>query len=92
MLFASVFAGLIGVAVLVMLAFSGRFDLWAIVSAVIMAGFIVLLPLFKYAPAIESAEPAVIPGEASAPELSEKEKKAGAKKKTAPVKKKSKRK
>lgn len=60
LLFASVFAGLIIVVVLFSLIFSGRFDLWAIASAFIIAGFVLALPLFKYSPAIAGTDPAVV--------------------------------
>jgi hypothetical protein len=63
MLFSSVFAGLILVVLLAAIVLSGRFDAWAIVSAFIVAGFILALPVFRYAPAVEappvSAAPAV---------------------------------
>ncbi len=64
-LFASVLAGLILVIVLFSLFLSGRFDLWAIVSAFIIGAFILALPLFKYSPALESDMPVMV--EASAP-------------------------
>src|SRR5512143_1078798 len=55
MLFASVFAGLVLVILLATIILSARFDAWAVVSA-----FIVVLPVFKYAPAVEAPpEPAV---------------------------------
>ena len=62
LLFASVIAGLILVVVIVALLLSGRFNLWAIVSAFIIGGFVLLLPLFKYTPAVESTVPRVIGG------------------------------
>ncbi len=59
MLFASVFAGLVLVVLLAAIILSARFDAWAVVSAFIVAGFIVVLPVFKYAPAVEApTEPA----------------------------------
>lgn len=54
MLFASVLAGLIVVVVLVMLLLSGKLDVWAVVSAFIIGVFILVLPIFKYAPALEN--------------------------------------
>src|SRR4030095_8811572 len=54
MLFASVFAGLMLVIILVAPVLSGRIDPWAIISGFIVAGFILALPIFKYAPAAES--------------------------------------
>jgi hypothetical protein len=60
LLFASVLAGLIVVVVLVALLLSGRFDLWAIISSLIIGGFILVLPLFKYSPAVEAGTPAPI--------------------------------
>lgn len=67
MLFASVFSGLIIIVVVVALLLSGRFDLWAIFSALIIGVFILALPLFKYAPAVESTTPSLIPGVAPKP-------------------------
>jgi energy-converting hydrogenase Eha subunit A len=67
LLFASVFAGLVIVVVLFSLVFSGRFDLWAIVSAFIIAGFVLALPLFKYSPALEAVDPKVVGRAASPP-------------------------
>lgn len=59
MLFASVFAGLVLVILLAAIILSARFDAWAVISAFIVAGFIVVLPVFKYAPAVEAPpEPA----------------------------------
>jgi hypothetical protein len=60
LLFASVFSGLIIVVVIFSLVLSGRFDLWAIASAFIIAGFVLALPLFKYSPAIEARDPLVV--------------------------------
>jgi hypothetical protein len=53
-LFASVLAGLVVILVLVALLLSGRFDPWAVFSALIIGGFVLALPLFKYSPALES--------------------------------------
>ena len=85
MLFASVFAGFIIVIVLFSLIFSGRFDLWAVVSAFIIAGFILALPLFKYSPALEGDEPKIVgsaPSEKKAPAPKKEAKKKVAKKPT----------
>ncbi len=53
MLFASVFSGLIVLILLAALVLSGRFDPFAFVSAIVLALFVLALPLFKYAPALE---------------------------------------
>jgi hypothetical protein len=53
MLFASVFAGLIFLVILIVPLLSGRIDPWGVVSGFIVAGFVLLLPIFKYAPAVE---------------------------------------
>ena len=66
MLFASVFAGLVLVVLLAAIVLSARFDAWAVVSAFIVAGFILVLPVFKYAPAVE-APPGAAPPPAIAP-------------------------
>jgi hypothetical protein len=93
LLFASVFAGLIVVVVLFSLIFSGRFDLWAIISAFIIAGFVLSLPLFKYSPALVPGEPVLVGAKAApkpaptasvpaaAPEPAAKKKEPAAKKK-----------
>ena len=57
MLFASIFAGimvlLILYSIVTTLLGSGHFDLWAPVSAIVVAFFVLTLPLFRYTPAIE---------------------------------------
>jgi len=53
MLFAVVLAGIVLVLVVIMLLLAGRFEVWALVSALIISGFILLLPFFRYAPAVE---------------------------------------
>ena len=53
MLFASVLAGFLLIVLIGSLIVNGRFDLWAIASALVVGAFVLLLPLFKYAPAIE---------------------------------------
>ena len=55
MLFASVLAGLIVVLLIGLLVLSGRFDLWAMFSSLVIAGFVLMLPLFRYAPALEAS-------------------------------------
>jgi hypothetical protein len=55
MLFASVFAGLMMLVIIVAPLLSGRFDPWAVVSGVVVAIFILALPIFKYAPAVEGS-------------------------------------
>lgn len=52
-MFASVMAGIILVVSILSVVLSGRFELWGIVSGVLLAGIIMLLPIFKYIPAIE---------------------------------------
>ena len=44
------------------LLLSGRFDAWAFVSAIIIAAFVLCLPLFKYSPALENVPPKIIAG------------------------------
>lgn len=85
MLFASVFSGLILVVLVAALLLSGRFDAWAFVSAIIVGGFILALPIFRYAPGVEGTlpapAPAVMPGaiapsaQAAPPQSAEKKKK-----------------
>jgi hypothetical protein len=53
MLFASVFSGLMLVIIILAPLLSGRFDAWAIISGLVVAFFILALPLFKYTPAVE---------------------------------------
>ena len=60
MLFVSVIAGIIVVAILLSLVLSGKFNLWAIVSAIILGGLVLMLPLFKYVPAVESTLPQLV--------------------------------
>jgi len=52
-LFGTVIAVVILVVLLGMLLLSGRFDIWAIISTFIISGFVLALPLFRYAPAVE---------------------------------------
>lgn len=89
MLFASVLAALLLVVVLGLLLISGRFEIWSILSAFIIAAFVLVLPVFRYTPAVEAAAlpplppvalqqkpPAVAPqpAEASRPKKSRKRK------------------
>lgn len=66
LLFASVLGGLILVLVIAVLLLSGKFEIWPIISAFIVAGFIIALPVFKYAPALEGKVPEIVG--AAAPE------------------------
>ncbi|MEW6036588.1 MAG: hypothetical protein AB1529_08310 [Candidatus Micrarchaeota archaeon] len=84
MLFASVFAGLLLVIIILVPLLSGRFDPWAVVSGVIVALFILTLPVFKYAPAVEgvsanafkmAAKPAAAPSATPAQPAGEAQKK-----------------
>ncbi|MHA2067589.1 MAG: hypothetical protein ACXABY_24760 [Candidatus Thorarchaeota archaeon] len=61
LLFASVFAGIIFVLVVAVLIMSGNFDMWAFVSAFIVGGFLLVLPIFKYAPALEGKDAVIVP-------------------------------
>lgn len=60
MLFVSVFAGLIVILALFSMVYSGRIDAWAIMSAFVIAAFLLVLPLFKYSPALQWEEPKLI--------------------------------
>ncbi|VVC04610.1 Uncharacterised protein [Candidatus Bilamarchaeum dharawalense] len=51
MMIATVLAGVILVIMILAIILSGRLDAWAIVSAFILAGFVIILPVFKYTPA-----------------------------------------
>ena len=83
MLFASVFAGLILIVLIAAFLLSGRLDLWAFISAFIVAGFILTLPIFKYTPAVEGAPaPAAKAALSAAPTGPEAPKEAKEKKKT----------
>ncbi len=55
MLFGSVFAGVVIVIMVGAMLFTGKLDLWAFLSAFIVAGVILCLPIFKYAPAIDGS-------------------------------------
>jgi len=55
MLFASILAGLLLVIILLSPLLSGRFDPWGFSAGIVVALFVLVLPLFRYAPAVESA-------------------------------------
>ena len=55
MMLASVFAGIIIVLTIVAIMLSGKLEIWSIFAALILAGFFILLPVFKYVPAIQGA-------------------------------------
>jgi hypothetical protein len=67
MLFASVLGGLIIIVMLGVMLLSGKLDLWAVVSSLIIGGFVMLLPLFRYAPAVEAKGPRPETGQARPP-------------------------
>jgi cation transport ATPase len=60
MLFASVLAGIVVIMVLGALLLSGRLDPWPVFSAFVIGVFVLALPLFKYAPALESGTPKMV--------------------------------
>ncbi len=60
MLFASVLAGIVVIMVLGALLLSGRLEPWPIFSAFVIGVFVLALPLFKYAPALESSTPKMV--------------------------------
>ena len=53
MMFASILAGLIIVILMAAIILSGKLDPMSFVSAFILAGFILLIQVFKYAPSME---------------------------------------
>ncbi len=59
-LFTSIGAGLVIVVTIARTILSG-FQAWAILSGVVLAFFILLLPLFKYTPAIEGGDTKTLP-------------------------------
>ncbi len=66
MLFASVLAGLVLVILLAAIVLSPRFDPWGLISAFVVALFVLALPVFKYTPAAETLPaaqpvPAIVP-------------------------------
>ncbi|MFH0737143.1 MAG: hypothetical protein V1827_00670 [Candidatus Micrarchaeota archaeon] len=52
MFLSSIFAGIVVFLIFLSPFLSGRFDLMAVVSGVIVAIFILMLPIFKYAPGV----------------------------------------
>ena len=54
-LFASIGAGIVVVILLAKTILSGAIEGWSILSGLILAGFIIMLPLFKYTPATEGS-------------------------------------
>lgn len=69
MLFASVFAGIVILLVLFSLVFNQNYDLWAFISAFVIGGFVLALPLFKYSPALQGNELIIINGEQNNKEI-----------------------
>lgn len=70
MLFASIVAALMVLLLIYSVISSGRFDAWVIVSALIVAVFMLALPLFRYTPAVEEGtvqQPTPLPGIAPGP-------------------------
>jgi len=67
MLFASVLAGIVVIMVLGALLLSGRFEPWPVLSAFVIGVFVLALPLFKYAPALESDTPKMVYSTAEKP-------------------------
>ncbi|MFH1520262.1 MAG: hypothetical protein ABID61_01315 [Candidatus Micrarchaeota archaeon] len=55
-MFASILAGIILVVSVLSVVLSGKFELWGIISGIMLAGIIMLLPAFKYTPAIENKQ------------------------------------
>lgn len=53
MLFASVLGGLIIIVMLGMMLLSGKLDPWAVASSFVIGGFVMLLPFFRYTPAVQ---------------------------------------
>jgi len=91
MLFASVLAGLVFIAVLYSIVSTGRFEVLAILSAFIIGGFILCLPIFKYSPGLSGDTPKLIgkssPAKAPKPKAVSKTKKPAKKKTKKKVKK-----
>ena len=61
MLFASVFAGLLLIVIIMAPLLSGSFEPFAVVSGLVVAAFILALPLFKYAPALDGVSASAAP-------------------------------
>jgi hypothetical protein len=53
MLFATVLGGIIIIVMLGMMLLSGKLDIWAAVSSIVIGGFVMVLPFFRYAPAVQ---------------------------------------
>lgn len=53
MMFASIGAGIILVVIVLSAVLSGKLELWGIISGIMLAGIVMVLPAFKYTPAIE---------------------------------------
>ncbi|MDD5340723.1 MAG: hypothetical protein PHV13_05795 [Candidatus ainarchaeum sp.] len=67
MLFASVLGGLIVIVMLAMVLISGRLDIWAVVSTIVIGAFVMALPLFRYAPAVQMPPGEPSPGPEPSP-------------------------
>ena len=81
MLFASVLAGLLFIVIVVALLLSGRFEIFPIFSSIIIAAFVLVLPLFKYTPALDGTETKlIVAGGEAMDDAPEKPKEAKAKK------------
>jgi len=83
MLIFAVVAALIIVLMFFTVVLSGRFELWAILSGILIIVLLALFSIiFKYVPATEGAEAVLVPGEpAEKPETKPKRKKQAGKKK-----------
>ncbi|MBI5227625.1 hypothetical protein HY988_03495 [Candidatus Micrarchaeota archaeon] len=60
-LFASIGAGIVIVILLAKTILTGAIEAWSILSGLILAGFIILLPLFRYTPAVEGMNSQLLP-------------------------------
>jgi len=61
MLFGSVLGGLIVIVLLGLIVLSGKPDPWSIVSSLVIGGFVMALPLFRYTPAVQLPPPEPMP-------------------------------
>ena len=62
MLFASLLSALLALLVIVSPLLSGRLDIWGLFSGLILAAFVLTLPIyFKYTPAVEVSAVATVP-------------------------------
>ncbi len=59
-LFASIGAGIVIVVIIAKTVLSG-FEGWSIASGFVLAGFILMLPLFRYTPAVEGGTSSIAP-------------------------------